>query len=125
MDELYIYFDTSIVEGPAFRLCWYIKLELQENALWQQFGAGYLTNPTYTNDNTQLISTAEPLCPFDQLDAVIDPERGISRVFHDVRAARDYENLVKKHVPGLTQYWQQAQGYAERTHWFPRRPPQK
>ena len=119
---MYLYIHTSVVDGPRFRVWWFVQLDPKEAEQWQQFGAGYLTTPIFFSDTAQLLKAPVPLAELDELDAVIDPQGGVNRLFVDVRSAHDYIAHLKKHISGLAQYWEQARGFPQGTGWFPRAP---
>lgn len=46
----------------------------------------------------------------DELPALIDPRLEVA-VFDNVRAARDYEDRIRRYAPGLAEYWSTAASF--------------
>jgi hypothetical protein len=118
-----LHIKSTIIAGPAYQTWWHLHLSTVDREKWNRYGAAYLTTKIVDNStNNRLIVPIESFVLPDELEALIDPERGVTRVFADVRAARDYEDRIKRHVTsGLTEYWMQATGFAGEI-WYPKRP---
>lgn len=120
---MFFHFKNTIIVGPAYQTWWYLHLDGSERVKWDRFGAAYLTTAIVDNStNNRLVAPIESFVSPDELDALINPDKGVTRVFTDVRAARDYEDRIKRYVPnGLTDYWMQAAGFASEL-WYPKVP---
>jgi len=118
-----LHIKSTIIDGPAYQTWWHLHLTDVDREKWDRYGAAYLTTSIIDySTNNRLVAPIEPFVLPDELDALIDPKRGVTRVFDDVRAARDYEDRIKRYVTkGLTEYWMQAVGFPGEV-WYPRRP---
>jgi len=118
-----LHFKSTIIAGPAYESWWHLHLTPPEREKWNRYGAAHLTtNIIDYSTNNRLIAPIEPFVQPDELEALIDPARGVTRIFDDVRAARDYEDRIKREViKGLESYWYQALGFAGEL-WYPKRP---
>ena len=119
------HFKNTLIDGPTYHVWWHLHLTPAEREKWDRYGAAFLTTSVIDYSmNNRLVAPIAPFLDPDELDALIDPDRGVTRTFTDARAARDYQDRVKREVEkGLIEYWLQAGGFVrDGEHWYPKRP---